>query len=995
MFCAIRGLALLARALFLSWVVPLCSAYSARCGGGLSSLRLHCAGISSPHNTACADRPHSSPEENIDDDQTSLLQVDEVIILRDVPQPTGPQARPVDSGSPFARFVNAVRNQHRQHQVDVSPSPALAPAFLPPPAPLPWQAEFRFGSKPQWTRGRHRGFPPPRMFSLSQTASGSHGSQWPTLGTSPALKIAAVIHDADDLDHPATAAALRKEEQPTEQHTEQNSDAAGSEQDGAEELAEEAAEEEPAAQEHSTDEAEEAAAAEEQSTGKANEPDDAEASEADADDEHASAAVTEGRARNGFPQPHFALRPRTTPTEGEDALMQVEASPGSGIETLLKTGRWSPEAFRKAEKVHSKKYKLEEADEEPTVKAGAGYVRWVPNATFCFHAEGEGSLITLEECLANNTYQMFNFPPAGTPGPIRWALEPEQCVDVGTDTIGTRVKLWPCVPGQSNQMFVVSMAGTEAPILVKSTRSDLCLDVSDRGFTVDGTYIVMNTCGAEGENQNFKFEFAANSIDTATKGERDAEAAAQQEQACRLATAGCGAEQGASAYCPADGYAGPAVAGGYISGTGFEVVMVQGMERGEGSAYAEPEATLFRWGSVSGTLVGTVAAILAAKGDIDLDADIHDYFDIQQEFGVEWPSSYLTCPDGSSAAHTYRFDHKNRDCLAATEIPPEKRKVTLRKLLAHTAGVQHYVNGNGSAVPPVEMIDDPEINTGMAWALEYLFDKPLVALPGETTSYSSFGLNLAAVTIHRAMNTTFKDLVESLVSQPLGLCSLVPGYGWVKQPRAAVGYDGNGEQLELHDVSWKLGSEGYIGSSADLMRYGRALAADTEWLPEDVRYSPEYGLFAEVEELMHPSVGHAGTSVQYSMSFGQVFHGNDPVRVGHVGGTEGAWATLAVYLAESRSSIAVTTNSSCVGCSSKAFKGKTSTEVVAALERAMEPFVEQGADEQSSCLPQGQCFAPTPTTSAPSTSSVPSYTFPPYSTKDPDFVVPLYYQKAS
>ena len=59
-----------------------------------------------------------------------------------------------------------------------------------------------------------------------------------------------------------------------------------------------------------------------------------------------------------------------------------------------------------------------------------------------------------------------------------------------------------------------------------------------------------------------------------------------------------------------------------------------------------PNATLYRWASVSKTLVGLVAAQLASSGVVDLDADVlSTYYPHYQR-----PTEYLACADGQPAA---------------------------------------------------------------------------------------------------------------------------------------------------------------------------------------------------------------------------------------------------------------------------------------------------------------------------------------------------------
>ena len=202
------------------------------------------------------------------------------------------------------------------------------------------------------------------------------------------------------------------------------------------------------------------------------------------------------------------------------------------------------------------------------------------------------------------------------------------------------------------------------------------------------------------------------------------------------------------------------IAAGVSTQAGALFTTAAGFAReGEG---ADPDATLYRWASMSKTLVGVVAALLAHDGVVDLGADIAALMP-----GYERPSRYLSCTTGAVPA------------CASLRLPSDAPAITLRMLLAHRAGIQDYFNGASNPGPPKAQTNNPVTNTGMAWALEYFIKQPLIAIPDKQYSYSSFGFNLAAVVLEHVAGMPFADLVHKHVSAPLRMTSLVPDYEWL------------------------------------------------------------------------------------------------------------------------------------------------------------------------------------------------------------------------
>lgn len=240
----------------------------------------------------------------------------------------------------------------------------------------------------------------------------------------------------------------------------------------------------------------------------------------------------------------------------------------------------------------------------------------------------------------------------------------------------------------------------------------------------------------------------------------------------------------------------------YLRGFGYEDV--------EAQTPVDPSATLFRWASLSKSVAGVIAVQGLDPGAVSLDADVEETVP-----GYTVPDRYL--PDGCQAA------------ACVETLPETQRAITLKQLLTHTGAIQHYGDGLAYPVPPASETDDAATNTGIAWAIDYFKDAPLVGTPGGQYSYSTFGFNLAGVVLENQLGVSFGAAVDAGISQPLGMNTMSPDFQWVDLPRRAVGYVHDGNSIERdgdNDVSWKLPGGGFVSSGEDLTRYCAGLLGE-------------------------------------------------------------------------------------------------------------------------------------------------------------------------
>src|SRR5580704_2351692 len=130
--------------------------------------------------------------------------------------------------------------------------------------------------------------------------------------------------------------------------------------------------------------------------------------------------------------------------------------------------------------------------------------------------------------------------------------------------------------------------------------------------------------------------------------------------------------------------------------------------------------TLFRLASVSKPMTATGAMELWESGKLDLDAPVQKY-----------------CP----------------------QFPQKEWPISTRELLGHLGGIRSYRDGNDSNDP--EMTDMSHyFNDPIQGGLKIFANDPLVAKPGTTFNYSTYGYTLVGCVIEGASEQKYSDYVR-------------------------------------------------------------------------------------------------------------------------------------------------------------------------------------------------------------------------------------------
>jgi serine beta-lactamase-like protein LACTB len=294
-----------------------------------------------------------------------------------------------------------------------------------------------------------------------------------------------------------------------------------------------------------------------------------------------------------------------------------------------------------------------------------------------------------------------------------------------------------------------------------------------------------------------------------------------------------------------------------------------------------PNFHMYRWASVSKVATDRLAIAMDEMGVLDLDKPISNYyntsrpkylkrcltpstlkkyFDCRRDYG----SSSVTnirgaCfdvkafgrQDTGKGYHSWVLDKKSNygniiyktkngqdKCRIKYSIKaeplPNNSFITLRHLLKHTSGVQHYSHLGRNAEPPTSKMKDrtaiknrkSQKKSQMAWAIPYFFPKhPLLTLPGKTRTYTTFGYNLAGRIIEKQSAMRLEDLMD-LYAGKIGANSIQSDYLGISSrgnySRTFTYKRANGKFVKnnyVEDNSYKLAGGGFMSTIVDLAKF--------------------------------------------------------------------------------------------------------------------------------------------------------------------------------
>lgn len=234
-----------------------------------------------------------------------------------------------------------------------------------------------------------------------------------------------------------------------------------------------------------------------------------------------------------------------------------------------------------------------------------------------------------------------------------------------------------------------------------------------------------------------------------------------------------------------------------------------------------------------------------------------------------------------------------RHCPA---FPREDTRITPRRLLAHTAGIRHYVPRSRE-----REIYNTRRYRSVGESLEAFSDDPLAYEPGTRHEYSTFGYNLLGCAVEGAAGTSYLRYMEERVFGPAGMADTRDDDPRAVIPRRAAGYvrdsAGGLGNARFADMSNRLPAGGFVTSVEDLARFAIAFM-DGTLVSDSTRRA-----------MLEPQRTANGEVVPYGLGWG-LFPGEDWYGLAeafHGGGTPGVSGML-YLIPERRFAVALLAN---------------------------------------------------------------------------------------
>jgi CubicO group peptidase (beta-lactamase class C family) len=247
-------------------------------------------------------------------------------------------------------------------------------------------------------------------------------------------------------------------------------------------------------------------------------------------------------------------------------------------------------------------------------------------------------------------------------------------------------------------------------------------------------------------------------------------------------------------------------------------------------ALATPE-TVFDIGSLAKTFTAAAVLLLESRGRLSLDDSLPRFLD---------------------------------------GVPADKRAITLRQLLSHTAGLDTDFPFESMTAEDYEEVSRDE-------ALRRILAAPVAAPPGGRFQYSNPGYVLLAAVVERAAGEPFRQFVRRALLEPAGMRRTGfwgDGLPAVGDDALARSYDEDGQTGDLRlrsGTTWfDLGGGEMVSTVDDLYRWADALASGRVLDPDQVRrmWTPGeggYGLGWHTDTTRHGTryIHHGGDYVGF------------------------------------------------------------------------------------------------------------------------------------
>lgn len=271
--------------------------------------------------------------------------------------------------------------------------------------------------------------------------------------------------------------------------------------------------------------------------------------------------------------------------------------------------------------------------------------------------------------------------------------------------------------------------------------------------------------------------------------------------------------------------------------------------------------TLFRIGSTSKAVTGTLFARLLDVGEVELDVPIKEYS--------------RTLPNSAWG------------------------KLTLRQLASHTAGIPSYEK-NRDYLGAYQSLYPTEHHSNVREGLEYFDGSPLIFEPGTDFEYSSYDTVLQSFVLQEAVSKSYQALLQEWIAEPLDIQSPRPDMHTPDRAEFYLLKDGEAHTFFDVDVSHRMAGGGLMARPSDMAVLGGA------WLDESFISAKTRERFWEPQRLKDGSVNEQNYAVNWR-AHERISRDMDGFNVNHGGVGKGAMSWL-IIIPEKKMAISLMIN---------------------------------------------------------------------------------------
>jgi CubicO group peptidase (beta-lactamase class C family) len=227
-----------------------------------------------------------------------------------------------------------------------------------------------------------------------------------------------------------------------------------------------------------------------------------------------------------------------------------------------------------------------------------------------------------------------------------------------------------------------------------------------------------------------------------------------------------------------------------------------------------------------------------------------------------------------------------------SDLPADKKQLTVRQLMAHTAGISQYQGE--------DEIENTIHYNSLNEAMNVFIQRPLLFEPGSKYFYTTYGYVILGRIIEAVSSLPYQEYMKKHIFDPVGMKNTVIEEINEKYPnRSCLYHKGRrkAKKGKQNDLSNRIPGGGYLSTLEDLIIFGNAMIDDKLISRES------FDLMLEIQPVEYDGNKYGLGWFMYGP------HPNENVVIGHSGGQTGCTSQLMI-VPRSKTVVVVLSNTS-------------------------------------------------------------------------------------